>query len=387
MTRGRRGLGVAELRAVRQYLEEHRGEMLSDLEDFVGRETPSEDKRLLDSFAEYLAEYAERGSGGRATVIPNEKAGDQVRVEWGGDEGEPPVLLLGHYDTVWPAGTLDTMPFAVRGDAASGPGIFDMKCGLVQGFWGVKALREAGVGRRVTLLCNSDEELGSPHSRRLVEEAALESRATLVLEPSVGGALKTSRKGQSRYVVRVTGQAAHTGLDPEKGVSAVEELARMILELHGHNDPRSGTTVNVGVIRGGSRHNVVAAGAEAEVDVRFVVSEEERRMGALVRGLRPSLTGAGVEIEGGEVWPAMQRDEKIAGLFETARRVGAELGMEIEEAAAGGSSDGCTCAALGVPVLDGLGAVGAGAHAEDEHVAVSAMPSRAALISGLLAEL
>lgn len=381
-------MGEIDMAAVIRYLKEHRDEMLADLEAFVERETPSEDKGLLDSFADYLAQYAERRTEGRATVLSHEVAGNQVRVEWGAENGESPILLLGHYDTVWPAGTLESMPFAVRGDTASGPGVFDMKCGLVQGFWGVKALREAaGLRRRVVLVCNSDEECGSPHSRPLIEEAAKEASATLVLEPSLAGALKTSRKGESCYLVRVRGRAAHTGLDPEKGVSAVEELARLVRELHGHNDPASGTTVNVGVIRGGSRHNVVAAEAEAEVDVRFVVPEEQRRMDTLVRGLRTRIPGASIEVEGGEVWPAMQRNEKIAGIFEVARRVGEELGVEVGEAAAGGSSDGCFCAALGVPVLDGLGAVGAGAHAEDEHAVPSRMPERAALISGLLAKL
>jgi glutamate carboxypeptidase len=381
-------LGDIDMLAVRRYLDEHRDDMLADLKAFVERETPSEDKGLLDSFADHLAGYAEERTGARATIIPHEVAGNHVRAEWGSGNAESPVLLLGHYDTVWPAGTLESMPFAVRGDTASGPGVFDMKCGLVQGFWGVKALREvAGVDRRVVLVCNSDEELGSPHSRPFVEEAAMAAEATLVLEPTLGGALKTSRKGESLYLVRIRGRAAHTGLDPEKGVSAVQELARLVLELHGHNDPDGGTTVNVGVVRGGSRHNVVAAEAEAEVDIRFVIPEEERRMDALVRGLRPRADGASIEVEGGEVWPAMRRNEKISRVFETARRIGGELGLEVEEAAAGGSSDGCFCAALGMPVLDGLGAVGAGAHAEDEHVVISTMPERAALVSGLLAEL
>jgi glutamate carboxypeptidase len=186
-------------------------------------------------------------------------------------------------------------------------------------------------------------------------------------------------------VVRVRGRAAHTGLDPEKGSSAVDELARLVLELHRYNDSEAGTAVNVRVVRGGTRHNVVAA--EAEVDVGFFVPEEERRIDALVRALRPRDPDTSVEVEGGEVWPAMQRNEKIASLFETACRVDQELGIEVEEAAAGGSSDGCFCAALGVPVLDGLGAVGAGAHAEDEHVVLSSISERASLISAILTRL
>jgi glutamate carboxypeptidase len=186
-------------------------------------------------------------------------------------------------------------------------------------------------------------------------------------------------------VVRVRGRAAHTGLDQEKGISAVDELARLVLELHRYNDSEAGTAVNVRVVRGGTRHNVVAA--EAEVDVGFFVPEEERRIDALVRALRPRDPDTSVEVEGGEVWPAMQRNEKIASLFETACRVDQELGIEVEEAAAGGSSDGCFCAALGVPVMEGLGAVGAGAHAEDEHVVLSSMSKRASLIYGILTRL
>lgn len=287
-----------DIREVGRYLEAHRDDMLADLRDFVERETPSEDKELLDAFADYLAEYAERRFGGRSTIHPDGTAGNQVLVRWGEDQEEDPLLLLGHYDTVWPAGTLRSMPFSVRGDVASGPGVFDMKCGLVQGLWAVRALRQAGVRRGITLLCNSDEELGSPYSRPLVEDAALESRATLVMEPSLDGALKTSRKGESRYLLRVTGRAAHTGLDPERGISAVEELARLVLELHGYNEPDRGTTVNVGVIEGGSRHNVVAAEAAADVDVRFASPEEERRVDAMILGIRASRPEIGVEVDG-----------------------------------------------------------------------------------------
>lgn len=374
--------------SVLEYLEQHRESMITDLQAFVERETPSEDKARLDEFANFLAEYAVEKTGGRVTRLPDEQAGDHLRIEWGEDGGNPPILLLGHYDTVWPVETLETMPFAIHKDRATGPGIFDMKCGLVQGFWAIKALREVtGSERRVMFLCNSDEELGSPGSRSLIEESAREASATLVLEPSLGGALKTSRKGESRFVLRVSGRAAHTGLDPEKGVSAIEEIARLSLELHSQNDAETGTTVNVGVIRGGTRHNVVAAEAMAEVDVRFVDPEEGRRMEEFVRGLEIVSPEAELAIEGGEVWPAMERNEKITATFETARKVGEEMGLDLEEEAAGGSSDGCFCAALGVPVLDGLGAVGAGAHAENEHVCLSNMPERAALVSGLLARL
>ncbi|PLS87651.1 MAG: hypothetical protein CYG60_00765 [Actinobacteria bacterium] len=360
--------------------------MLDDLRLFVEHETPSTDKVLLDGFAGFLATYAEERTGGRAEILPAEGSGDHVRVRWGDEGGEAPILLLGHYDTVWPAGTLREMPFDIRNGLATGPGVFDMKCGLVQGFWAVRALREAaGADRPVVFLCNSDEELGSPSSRALIEEEALRSSAVLVLEPSLNGALKTARKGVGRFTVRVTGRPAHAGLDPTGGVSAIEELARLTLKLHDQSDPLgSGTTVNVGVVSGGTRYNVIAAEATGEVDVRVVTQAEAERMISLLSALEPHHPGARVSVEGGMVWPPMERTEKIAGLFSKASPLAREFGFELEEGLAGGASDGCYCAALGLPVLDGLGAVGGGAHATDEHVEGASMVPRSALVSRLM---
>lgn len=237
-----------------EYLEEHRNDMLEDLQRFVEMETPSTNKRLLDAFAEFLPDYAGSGTGGRAEILPTEGSGNNVRVRWGREDGEPAILLLGHYDTVWSEGTLEEMPFGATDGVATGPGVFDMKCGLVQGFWAVRALREvAGVNRPVTFLCNSDEEIGSPNSRALIEEEARRAHTVLVLEPSLDGALKTARKGVGRFRIRVAGRPSHAGLDPEGGISAVEEMARLILELHGHTNFETGTTVNVGVVKGGTR--------------------------------------------------------------------------------------------------------------------------------------
>lgn len=369
-----------------EFLKAHKEQMLDDLRLFVEQETPSTDKVLLDDFAGFLATYAEEKTGGRAEILPVEGLGNHVRVRWGDEGGETPILLLGHFDTVWPAGTLREMPFDVRGGLATGPGVFDMKCGLVQGFWAVRALREAAGGDGpVVFLCNSDEELGSPSSRALIEEEALRSSVVLVLEPSLNGALKTARKGVGRFTVRVTGRPAHAGLDPTGGVSAIEELARLTLKLHDQSDPLgSGTTVNVGVVSGGTRYNVIAAEATGEVDVRVVTQAEAERMISLLSALEPHHPGASVSVEGGMVWPPMERTEKIAGLFSKARRLAGEVGFELEEGLAGGASDGCYCAALGLPVLDGLGAVGGGAHATDEHVDVASMVPRSALVSRLL---
>lgn len=368
-----------------KFFREHRDQMLDDLRAFVQWETPSTDKDLLDGFSRFLADYAVSAAGGRAEIVPATGSGDHVLVRWGEEDGSPPLLLLGHYDTVWPAGTLEMMPFGVEGGVATGPGVFDMKCGLMQGFWAVRALHEVlGVDRPLAFICNSDEEIGSPSSRTLIENEALRAATVLVLEPSLSGALKTARKGVGRYRVRVTGRPSHAGLDPEGGISAIEEMARLILELHGHTNPETGTTVNAGVVSGGTRYNVVAAEAIAEVDVRAVTRAEADRMVEVISRLHPRHPEARVEIEGGIIWPPMERTETISELFDHARRLAADIGFELHEGLAGGASDGCLCADLGVPVLDGLGAVGGGAHATDEHVEVASMPLRAALVTRLM---
>ena len=368
-----------------EYLEEHRNDMLEDLQRFVEMETPSTNKRLLDDFAEFLTSYAGSAAGGRVEVLPTEGSGNNVRVRWGREDGEPAILLLGHYDTVWSEGTVEEMPFGVADGVATGPGVFDMKCGLVQGFWAVRALREvAGVNRPVAFLCNSDEEIGSPNSRALIEEAACRAHTVLVLEPSLNGALKTARKGVGRFRIRVAGRPSHAGLDPEGGISAVEEMARLILELHGHTNLETGTTVNVGVVKGGTRYNVVAAQASAEVDVRAVTLTEAERMNEVISALKPHHPEARVSVEGGQIWPPMERTEKTEELFERARQLAEELGFNLQEGLAGGASDGCLCAAVGAPTLDGLGAVGGGAHAADERVDVESIPLRAALVARLI---
>jgi glutamate carboxypeptidase len=369
---------------VLEYLEDHRGAMLSDLEEFVTRETPSLDKARTDDFTRYLADYA-AGLGGEVKVLPAEERGDHVRVSWGERAGERPVLVLGHFDTVWPAGTLERMPFAVEEGIGRGPGIFDMKGGLVQGFWAIRALRETGgLDRPVVFFCNSDEETHSMTSRPLIEEEARQAAVALVLESSGKGRLTTARKGVGWFEVEVTGRESHAGTNPFGGVSAVDELARLTLELHGHNDRETGTTVNVGVVEGGTRANVVPGRAWAQVNLRVVSEEEAERMTRVIHGLKPHNEGAKVEVTGGIKRPPMERTESTAALFEHARKLAAELGFELEEQMSGGGSDGNFCAAVGTPVLDGLGAVGGGAHAEHEHVYVETMPRRAALVARLI---
>ena len=375
--------------SIAQFLESHAEAIVHDIGEFVQRETPSTDKPLLDAFAQYLAAYAGEVSGGRAEVAASSVSGDNVVLHCDGEKGGKPVVMVGHFDTVWPAGTLETMPFSIEGHIARGPGIFDMKAGLVQALWAIRALKETGTPHPpIVFVFNSDEEIGSAGSRALIERHARDARAALVFEPSFEGALKTQRKGVGRYQIDITGRASHAGLNPKAGISAIDEMARVVLTLHGCTDMDTGTTVNVGVVQGGTRYNVVAAHAQADIDVRVVTKEEGARMDGFVRALKPRNPEASFEIAGSMLWPPMERNEAIKGLFAKASTVAKKhLDLVLQEAAVGGASDGCTCAALGLPVLDGMGAVGAGAHAANEHIDLRFVSQRSALAAHLLSEL
>jgi glutamate carboxypeptidase len=370
---------------VLEFLQAHQDNMLADLGQLVNRETPSTDKAALDDCAQALAEQA-IAMDAEVEIIPSDDTGNLLTLRWGDGNASAPILLLAHFDTVWPMGTLDHMPFQVKDGIATGPGIFDMKAGLVQGLWAVRALHEVtGTNRSIVFLCTGDEEIGSPASRPVIEAEATRAQAVFVLEPSQRGALKTARKGVGRFHADVTGRPAHAGLDPRGGVSAIEELAHLILYLHALADPATGTTVNVGVVQGGTRSNVVAAEASAEIDLRITTQAEGERATGAICGYRPQCPGARVTITGGINRPPMERTKETVRLFQQAQRVARELGLgELGEVAVGGASDGNFCSAMGVPVLDGLGAVGGGAHALDEHVDIRAMAPRAALVARLL---
>ncbi|MGH9361104.1 MAG: M20 family metallopeptidase, partial [Thermoanaerobaculia bacterium] len=296
-------------------------------------------------------------------------------------------LLLGHCDSVWPLGTLATMPLTLADGRLAGPGVYDMKAGLVQGAFALRALRELGLEPPLAplLFVSSDEEIGSEESTGRIERLARCVARVFVLEPSLepGGRLKTERKGNARFTVTAHGKAAHAGLEPEKGASAVLELAHQVIRLHALSDPARGVTVTVGLIEGGIRRNVVPPEAKAVVDVRMLRLDDLAAVEAAIRGLVPVTPGTRLEVEGGIDRPPLERTPRNLALWEQAREVAGRLGLELAEGSAGGASDGNTTSAF-APTLDGLGPVGDGAHAAHEFVWVERMPERAALLAGLL---
>ena len=372
------------------WLESQNQPMTALLKKLVEHESPSSDKSAVDGLGQKLAAEMEASGAGVRIVKANEY-GNHLLCRVKGAESGAQVLALGHMDTVWAIGTLTEMPFRIENSRAYGPGSFDMKAGLVQLIFAIRALREAGrrPAAEMLALINSDEEVGSRSSRKLIEDEARRSRAVLVLEPSLspGGELKTFRKGVGMFSVQVRGRAAHAGLAPRSGVSAIEEMARQIQYLHRLTDHERGITLNVGTVRGGTRINVVAAEAEAEVDLRVSTVADGREVEKKVLSLQPSLDGAEVSVTGGLDRPPLERSPGVVALYEKARELAGELGFELGEGSAGGGSDGNLTAGLGVPTLDGLGAVGDGAHAVHEHVLLSEMPKRAALLARLLEEI
>jgi glutamate carboxypeptidase len=366
------------------YCERELPWLLETIEALVCLESPSGDaaaiSRCMAELSTLLSDI-----GGTVGRLPAGAAGEPLRAEFG--SGARQVLLLGHIDTVWPVGTLASRPFRQHDGMLYGPGVFDMKAGLAIAVLAVRALaHEAeGLPGRIVMLVTADEETGSASSRAVIEAEALASEAVLVLEPALpGGALKTSRKGCGEFVLRVSGRAAHAGVDPERGASAVSELARQVLRIEELRNQAAGTTVNVGVIRGGSRPNVVAADAEAVIDVRTASAGEAARVAGALRALTPVDARTTLTVSGGIDRPPMERSAGVAALFALAQEAAAALGRALGEGGTGGGSDGNLTAALGVPTLDGLGAVGGGAHADDEHVSVADLPWRAALLGGLL---
>ncbi|MFF3945708.1 M20 family metallopeptidase [Streptomyces sp. NPDC001902] len=347
--------------------------MIEDLRTLVEVESPSRDVDALTASAKAVVGVIERRLGGQAVCVES-PVGPHVRWSSGGD---PKVLILGHHDTVFPLGTLARRPFTVAGGRATGPGVFDMLGGLVQAVHGV-ALLEDRSGVEILVTC--DEEVGSAHSLALIEERALACGAVLVFEGAAeGGALKTGRKGCGTFEVTVTGSASHAGLEPEAGVNALVEAAHQVLAVAALSRPEAGTTVTPTVASAGTVDNVVPAEATVVADVRVETAEEKERVEAGFAALTPHLHGAAISVRGGVRRPPMP-ESASAALFALAQR----LLPGIEGRAVGGGSDGNHTAALGVPTLDGLGAVGGGAHADHEYVVVDAMAERATLVAGLV---
>jgi len=356
-------------------------EALVLLEQMVSMESPSYDKDLTDKFVAFLGGKF-REIGGHVDVIPAVKVGNHLRVKFS-DRAENRILLLGHTDTVWPASEIRKRPFKIENSRAMGPGVFDMKAGIVLMWMVLGALKAP-----VTVLLTSDEEIGSTSSRALIESEASQCRTVLVLEPSLpGGALKTARKGVGRFTIKAIGRAAHAGVDPGKGINAIEEISSQILKLQRMTDTARGTTVTVGVVQGGTRPNVVPAEAAAEIDVRIASVDEAERVAKVIKALSPELPGARLEIRGAINRPPMERNTETARLFESARSIAKGLGINLKEGSTGGASDGNFTSALGIPTLDGLGAIGGDAHAVDEWIDIDSLPQRAALLAGLVQEI
>ncbi|MBZ5515014.1 MAG: M20 family metallopeptidase [Acidobacteriia bacterium] len=367
-------------------------EMLGCLEEAVRMESPTHSKPHIDRLANFFARKF-REQGGKAWLHAHSSAGSAASAEfWPPTDRKhraKPILLLGHLDTVWEVGTLRRMPFRIASRRAYGPGIYDMKSGIVCGLWAIRALRALKIepAGPVRFFLNSDEEASSVAFRKELTREARRARAVLVLEPAAaGGALKTARKGVGEFCLTVYGRAAHAGVNPAAGVNAISELARQLLRIEKLASPRRGLTVTVGMIEGGTRPNVVPEHASARIDVRLPRLQDGPSIERKMRALKPFDPQAQLKIEGGINRPPLER-AMTRDLYHLARKIGRQLGMEVQEASTGGGSDGNFTAALGIPTLDGLGGVGDGAHALHEHVIIRELPRRAALIASLIAAL
>jgi glutamate carboxypeptidase len=370
------------------YFEKHKDEIVQTIQQLVEIESPSDIKQAVDRLGAVLAgRFSDLG--GHTRFHPAEKFGNHLQVDFPGLRAGKPVLLLGHLDTVYPIGTLAAMPFRIADGRVWGPGTLDMKSGIALLLHAIEALQAQHgklLPRPVTVLLVSDEEVGSDSSREITESLAKKSAAVLVLEPSYGlhGAVKTARKGIGEYKIHIQGKAAHSGLDFEKGESAVLELARQIIEISKLTDLKRGLTLNPGVILGGTRVNVIAAEASAWIDVRIARLKDAPEIGRKLRALKPFNRKCKINITGGLNRPPMERTAGVAAVYKQAAKIAKDLGWKLEEAAVGGGSDGNFTAALGIPTLDGLGGVGEGAHATHESVLISELPRRAALLASLI---
>jgi glutamate carboxypeptidase len=373
------------------YFEARQEALIKTIREFVEIESPSDNKPAADRMGAFLAgSFA--AVGGRALVHHSEEFADSVQIDFparatSASENLCPVLLLGHFDTVYPLGTLATMPCHIADGHMHGPGVLDMKSGIALMLYAIAALQawHNGLPRPVTVFLVSDEEVGSYSSRKITEALAKEAAAVFVLEPAgPRGAVKTARKGVGDYTLNVKGIAAHAGLDPGKGHSAIRELARQITAISKLNNLKQGISVNPGVIHGGTRTNVIAAEATVEIDVRITHAKQAAPLDRKFRALKPFDKHCQLAIEGGINRMPMERTAGVAALYGKARAIAQEIGWKLEEAAVGGGSDGNFTAGLGIPTLDGMGGAGQGAHAVHEHVVIAELPRRALLLAGMI---
>ncbi len=375
-----------------RYFEQRQDQMVATIRELVEIESPSDNKRAVDCVAAVIAGKFE-GLGGHAQFHRSNDFGDSLQIDFetsshSAPAGRKPVLLLGHYDTVYPLGTLANMPCKIENGRLRGPGVLDMKSGIALMLHAIEALqaRHEGLPRPVTVFLVSDEEVGSRSSRAITEALAKESAGVLVLEPAAGlrGAVKTARKGVGEYTLRVSGVAAHAGLDPGKGHSAISEVARQITAIGKLNDLRQGLSVNPGVIAGGTRTNVIAAEATLGIDVRIKSAKQAAGIDRKLRSLKPFDKHCKLEMTGGINRLPMERTAGVAALYKKAREIAQGVRWKLEEAAVGGGSDGNFTAGMGIPTLDGMGGVGEGAHAVHEFIVISELPRRALLLAGMI---
>jgi glutamate carboxypeptidase len=370
-----------------RYFSEHREEIVETTRQLVEIESPSDNKQAVDRIAALLATKFE-ALGGRTQLHRSKDLGDSLQIDFAGKADLRPVLLLGHYDTVYPLGTLANMPCKIETGRLHGPGVLDMKSGIALMLHAIEALQvwRRELPRPVTVFLVSDEEVGSYSSRKITEALAKKSAGVLVLEPAAGlrGAVKTARKGVGEYTLRVKGVAAHAGLDPGKGHSAILELARQITVIAKLNNLQQGLSVNPGVIQGGTRTNVIAADASVYIDVRIKSAKQAAGIDHKLHSLEPFDKHCKLEITGGINRLPMERTAGAAALYKKAQEISGQLGWKLEEAAVGGGSDGNFTAGLGIPTLDGMGGVGEGAHAVHEYIVISELPRRALLLAGMI---
>jgi glutamate carboxypeptidase len=369
-----------------EYFMSQKEFFLKFLKETVEIESPSASREATNKLSDHLARGFQE-IGAQTKILDGTPQGDHLLITYG--EGSESILLLGHMDTVWQEGTLQKMPFRVEGDKVSGPGIFDMKTGLAMVWLVFKAFKDLGEKprKKIIVLFTSDEEIGSLTSKKYITEYAKDCKTVLVMEPSEKGALKTFRKGIGAVKVNVKGKAAHAGLNHDDGISAIKELANLVLEVEKFNNKDNGTTVNTGVFHGGTASNVVPAEASAEIDFRFSENSQGEKVENFLKSYKPQAQGAEITISGGIDRGPLLRTDQVVKLFQMARSIATTMNIDLQEISVGGASDGNLTSAMGVPTLDGLGAVGEGAHAEHEHIVLTESLQRTALLYKLLLQL